>query len=72
MTTKDSAHKKISELVERFAEQFDSYEKAEAKRQTQISQLEGKIDYCESRINEIVYQLYELTPDEIKIIEGNG
>lgn len=45
-------------------------EKAETKLQTKISQLESKIDYCENRINEIVYQLYELTAEEIKIIEG--
>lgn len=30
----------------------------------------NKIDYSESRINEIVYQLYDLTEDEIKIVEG--
>ena len=29
-----------------------------------------KIDYCESRINEIVYQLDELTEDEIGSIKG--
>jgi type II restriction/modification system DNA methylase subunit YeeA len=29
-----------------------------------------QIDYCENRINEIVYQLYDLTADEIKIVEG--
>lgn len=45
-------------------------EKAEAKLQTKISQIESKIDYCENRINEIIYQLYELTEDEIKIVEG--
>jgi copper chaperone CopZ len=28
-----------------------------------------KIDYCESRINEIVYELYGLTEEEIKIVE---
>ncbi|MDI6803432.1 MAG: N-6 DNA methylase [Bacteroidota bacterium] len=44
-------------------------EKAEAKLQTKINQLQSKIDYCESRINEIVYQLYGLTADEIKIVE---
>jgi len=38
--------------------------------QTKISQLESKIDYCETRINEIVYQLYDLTEEEIKIVEG--
>ena len=38
--------------------------------ETKVSYLKSKIDYCESRINEIVYQLYELTEDEIKIVEG--
>lgn len=45
-------------------------EKAETKLQTKVTQIESKIDYCESRINEIVYQLYELTEEEIKIVEG--
>jgi len=46
-------------------------EKAEIKLQTKIAQLENKITYCESRINEIIYQLYELTEEETKIVEGN-
>ncbi len=33
-------------------------------------QTQSKIDYCEDRINEIVYHLYDLTKDEINIIEG--
>jgi len=33
-------------------------------------QIQDKIDYCEDKINEKVYELYGLTPDEIKIIEG--
>ncbi|MCL4481846.1 MAG: N-6 DNA methylase [Bacteroidetes bacterium] len=45
-------------------------EKSEAKLQSRVSQLESKIDYCEGRINEIVYQLYDLTEDEIKIVEN--
>jgi type II restriction/modification system DNA methylase subunit YeeA len=45
-------------------------EKQEAKLETSINQLKSKIDYCERRINEIVYELYELTPDEINIVEG--
>lgn len=32
--------------------------------------LESRIEYCENKINEIVYQLYELTNEEIKIVEG--
>jgi chaperonin cofactor prefoldin len=45
-------------------------EKAETKLQTKVSQLESKIDYCGSKISEIVYQLYELTEDEIKLWSG--
>lgn len=45
-------------------------EKSETKLQTKVSQLESKIDYCESRINEIVHQFYGLTKEEIKIVEG--
>jgi type I restriction-modification system DNA methylase subunit len=30
----------------------------------------SKIDFCEDRINHIVYQLYNLTNEEVKIIEG--
>lgn len=45
-------------------------EKAETKLTAQISQLQAKIGFCETRINEIVYQLYGLTKSEIKIVEG--
>ena len=41
----------------------------EVKLQTKIHQLQSKIDYYEVKINEIVYQLYGLTEDEIKIVE---
>lgn len=37
--------------------------------QYKIDQLQSRIDYCEDRINELVYQLYGLTKEEIKIIE---
>jgi hypothetical protein len=42
----------------------------EAKLQTQIDQIKSKIDYCENRINELVYQLYGLTQEDIRIVEG--
>lgn len=45
-------------------------EKATSKLSTKISQIESKIEYCSNRINQLVYQLYELTEDEIKIVEG--
>lgn len=38
----------------------------ESKRQ----QLLSKIDYCETKINDTVYQLYGLTEEEIRIVEG--
>ncbi len=43
----------------------------ESKLQTQIDQLKSKINYCENRINELVYQLYGLTEEEIKLVESN-
>jgi type I restriction-modification system DNA methylase subunit len=45
-------------------------EKSTTKLATQVSQFESKIDYCKDKINQVVYQLYELTADEIKIVEG--
>jgi len=36
-----------------------------------IEQLKNRIVYAEDKINQLVYQLYELTEDEIKIIESN-
>ena len=41
----------------------------EQKLQTKINQLQSRIDFCEQRINEIVYELYELTKEEIELIE---
>ncbi len=38
----------------------------ESKRQL----VQGKIDYCENKINHLVYQLYELTDEEIKMVES--
>jgi hypothetical protein len=44
-------------------------EKVKSKLPSKITQLESRINYCINRIDEIVYQLYELTEAEIKIIE---
>jgi len=38
------------------------------KLETKVNQLKSKIDYCEKRIDEIVYSLYDLTEEEIKTI----
>jgi len=31
-----------------------------------------QIDYLDNRIDQLVYQLYNLTDDEIKIVAGEG
>ncbi|NOT91785.1 TaqI-like C-terminal specificity domain-containing protein [Ferruginibacter sp.] len=43
----------------------------EVKLASKVDQIQGRIDYCEQRINEIVCQLYHLTPDDIKVIENS-
>lgn len=44
----------ISKLIERFAEHREDYHLS--------------IEHSEEKINQLVYELYELTPEEIKII----
>ena len=64
-----SLHDETVKLVEQLLKLNE--EKVEAKLQTKINQLQGKIDYCEAEINKKVYKLYDLAPDEINIIENN-
>lgn len=42
--------------------------KLESKKQS----ITIKIDYCENRINQLVYQLYDLTEEEIRIVESTS
>ncbi len=42
----------------------------EAKIPSKVQHLQADIDYHEEKINEAIYKLYDLTPEEIKIIEG--
>ena len=35
-----------------------------------LEQLNQRIAYTDDKINKLVYELYELTEDEIKIVEG--
>lgn len=37
--------------------------------QTKVDQLKQRIEHTEEKINQIIYELYELTPEEIKIVE---
>jgi adenine-specific DNA-methyltransferase len=68
VTISEKNQNEIAKLVDQLLQL--NQEKEETKLQTRISQLESKIDYCENRINEIVYKLYGLTEEEIKIVAG--
>ncbi len=61
-------HNEIVKLVDQLLKL--NKEKSETKLQSKMELIQNKIDYCEDRINEIVYELYGLTKDEIKIVEG--
>jgi len=45
-------------------------QKAEAKVPGVIEQIENQIAYTDKKINHLVYQLYDLTEEEIKIVEA--
>jgi len=61
-------HDEIEKLVNQLLQL--NLQIAETKLASQVSQLQNKVDYFEEKINQIVYQLYELTDTEIKIVEG--
>ena len=67
----NEANKSLQVEIEKLVAQllFLHVEILETKLTSKISQMKGKIDYCESRVNHIVYQLYDLTDEEIRIIE---
>jgi predicted type IV restriction endonuclease len=44
----------------------------DSKLPSKTEQIKNRIEHSEQKINELVYQLYELTPEEIAIIEGGG
>jgi type I restriction-modification system DNA methylase subunit len=44
----------------------------ETKLQTKIEQTKQRIEHSEDKINQLVYELYQLTPEEIAIIEGGN
>ncbi|KAK3582282.1 hypothetical protein CHS0354_023821 [Potamilus streckersoni] len=63
-------HDEIVRLVEQLLKLNENIK--EQTLETNIAQMQRKIDYCEDRINKIVYELYGLTKEEIKIVEGKG
>jgi hypothetical protein len=63
--TKES---EIVKLVEQLLQL--NIELKDANLETKKEQIQNRISDCEGRINEIVYELYGLSEEEIKIIEG--
>lgn len=47
-------------------------QKATTKLESQLVQLQGKIEYCEGRVDELVYGLYGVTEEERRVVEGWG
>lgn len=52
--------------------QILSKEIKEEKLQNKIEQLKQRVEHSEEKINQLVYSLYELTTEEIKIVEGGA
>ena len=66
--TENSKHNEISKLVELIIQLHQ--EKTNLNLQTKIEQVQTRIEFTEKRINQIVFELYELTEEEIKIVAG--
>ena len=58
----------IIKLVDKLLEL--NKEKSLTKLHNKNEQIQSHIDFCEQKINDIVYQLYELKVDEIKVLEN--
>ncbi len=59
----DEIVKQVNQLL------FLNEELISEKLQTKVEQLKRRAEHCEEKINQLIYQLYELTPAEINIIE---
>ena len=66
--TSKARHHKMVELVERMLELHKQL--AAAKTEYARTNLQRQIDATDSQIDKLVYDLYGLTDDEIKIVEG--
>jgi tRNA1(Val) A37 N6-methylase TrmN6 len=62
------SHNQIISYVEQLL-QLNTELKTESLESNKVHII-SRIKYCESKINELVYQLYELTEEEINIVEG--
>lgn len=67
--TERLSHDKIVELVDQLLKFNEG--KNEMQLPNDIIQVENKIEYCDRKINELVYQLYGLTTEEVGIVENS-
>ena len=67
-----SVNQKIQSTVIKLVDQLLTLneEKQQQTLQSKIDQIQNRIDYCEQRINEMVYELYGLTQEETNLIEN--
>lgn len=70
---KNKTHIAIEETVVKNVESLIKIysEITQSKLQSTTELLQSKAQYCLSKIDELVYKLYDLTEEEIKIIEGS-
>lgn len=61
-------HDKIVELVDSLL--LLNKEIQNVSLESKKNQIKNKIQYCEDKIDQLVYELYELSPEEIMIVEG--
>lgn len=66
--TEKSLHDEIIKLVETMLQL--NKEKQQTTTPDKLNQLDTRIQYTYDKINKLVYQLYGLSEEEIKIVEG--
>ncbi len=57
----------IKRLVKKFEEHKDSYKSGKTDHNKNL--IQRQIDYTDNEIDKLVYELYNLTDEEIKIVE---
>ncbi|MFH0786772.1 MAG: hypothetical protein V2B13_04050 [Pseudomonadota bacterium] len=69
----DPSEKSLHHQIVAFAEQMLSLHKqlAQAKTDQERTVLQRQIDTTDRQIDQLVYELYELSEEEIKIVEEN-
>ncbi len=65
---KSNLHDEIIHLVETMLQL--NKEKQQTNSADTLEQLQQRIQYTDDKINKLVYKLYDLTEEEIKIVEG--